>query len=83
MVSTFIGPGAIFLVIAGAFNALFALDMWYCILMLAVPVLGFMASCYYLDQKVQLKYVWFLSVMGIYWNPLLVKMVVTTFFALN
>ena len=57
MVSTFIGPGAIFLVIAGAFNALFALDMWYCILMLAVPVLGFMASCYYLDQKVQLKYV--------------------------
>ena len=62
MVSTFVGPGAIFLIIAGAFNALFHLSIWYCILILGVPVLLFMASCYYLDASVQLKFAKLLTV---------------------
>ena len=62
MVSTFIGPGAIFLVIAGAFNLLFALSIWYAILTLGIPVVLFMLSCYYLDAKVQLKFAKLLTV---------------------
>ena len=55
MVSTFIGPGAIFLVIAGAFNTLFGLSIWEAIGYNAVPVILFCIACYYLDAKVQLK----------------------------
>ena len=53
MVSTFIGPGAIFLIIAGAFNTVFKLDIWTAIMGNGVPVILFMIACYFFDSKYQ------------------------------
>ena len=56
MVATFIGPGAIFLVLSGALNVVGKIDIWTAILANGVPVILFMICCYYMDSKYQLMY---------------------------
>ena len=62
MVSTFIGPGAIFLVLAGALNTVFLIDIWTSILYNAIPVVLFMITCYFMDSKWQLSFAKLLTV---------------------
>ena len=62
MVSTFIGPGAIFMILAGAFNTVFLLDIWTAILYNAIPVVLFMIVCYCMDSKWQLSFAKLLTV---------------------
>ena len=62
MWSTFLGPGAIFLVLAGALNTVFKVSIWMAILYNGVPVFLFMLCCYFLPQKVQLSFAKLLTI---------------------
>ena len=55
MFSTFIGPGSIFMVLAGSLNTVFGVTYFPdAMLYNMVPVLLFCLACYYLDSKIQL-----------------------------
>lgn len=62
MVSTFVGPGAIFLILAGSFNTVFKMDIWDAIIANGIPVILFMLACYFLDQKIQLSFAKLLTI---------------------
>ena len=62
MMSTFIGPGAIFLVLSGALNTVMGLDIWTAILYNGIPVILFMFSCYFTKSKVQLSFAKLLTI---------------------
>ena len=54
MVGTFIGPGAIYMVLAGSLQIVFGLDIIVSLLINAVPIFAFSLACYYADSKFQL-----------------------------
>lgn len=47
MAATFIGPGAIYMVLAGALQIVFGLDIMVSILLNAIPIFFFCLACYY------------------------------------
>ena len=54
MVGTVLGPGTIFLMLVGAFNAAFSIANWDAFLYNLIPILLFMVVCFTLDSKIQL-----------------------------
>ncbi|XP_037075582.1 chitin synthase chs-2-like [Pollicipes pollicipes] len=54
MVGTVLGPGTIFLMLIGSFNAAFGISNWYSLLYNAIPVVIFMAACVTVNSKIQL-----------------------------
>lgn len=54
MVGTVLGPGTIFLMLVGAFNAAFKISNWNSFILNLVPIIGFMLVCYLAKSKVQL-----------------------------
>lgn len=53
MAGTILGPGTIFLMMVGALVSVFNTDIWTAFLWNFYPVFGFMAICYYCQQKYQ------------------------------
>jgi hypothetical protein len=47
MVGTFIGPGAIYMVLAGSLPVVFGVDNLFSIAINAVPIFLFCLACYY------------------------------------
>ena len=56
MFGTFIGPGGIFMMIAGACETVFGLSGLLALGLNLVPILLFMLACYYTDSKFQLAF---------------------------
>ena len=54
MVGTFIGPGAIYMVLAGSLQIVFGMDIIMSLFINAIPIFGFSLACYYADAKFQL-----------------------------
>ena len=54
MVGTFIGPGGIYMAIAGAVSKVFGVAAIYSLIYNAIPLLLFCIACYYTDSKFQL-----------------------------
>ncbi|GAB6026180.1 hypothetical protein CHUAL_012391 [Chamberlinius hualienensis] len=54
MVGTILGPGTIFLMLVGAFNAAFKIDNWTSFYANIVPILVFMIVCFIFNSKYQL-----------------------------
>ena len=54
MVGTFIGPGAIYMVLAGSLQIVFGMDIILSIFVNAIPIFLFCLCCYYTDGKFQL-----------------------------
>uniref|UniRef100_A0A182FS46 chitin synthase n=1 Tax=Anopheles albimanus TaxID=7167 RepID=A0A182FS46_ANOAL len=61
MFGTILGPGTIFLMMVGALVAVFRIDMWTSFLWNGIPLAGFMAICYWMEQKYQLVAAFFIS----------------------
>ncbi|KFB43652.1 AGAP001205-PA-like protein [Anopheles sinensis] len=61
MFGTILGPGTIFLMMVGALVAVFRIDIWTSFLWNGVPLAGFMAICYWMEQKYQLIAAFFIS----------------------
>ncbi|XP_065572052.1 chitin synthase chs-2-like isoform X2 [Artemia franciscana] len=51
---TVLGPGTIFLMIVGAFNAAFGLDLYRSFFINLIPIVAFMGVCFFAKQKWQL-----------------------------
>jgi chitin synthase len=56
MIGTILGPGTIFMMMTGAFNAAFKVPIMDAFVMNLVPLLLFMLVCYFMDSKIQLKF---------------------------
>lgn len=53
MVGTILGPGTIFLMMVGALVSVFSIDIWTSFLWNFLPLMSFMAICYFCKQKYQ------------------------------
>ena len=54
MIGTVLGPGTIFLMLVGAINSAFGLNMNDAFIYNLIPILGFMIVCYSLKTDMQL-----------------------------
>merc|ERR1711892_254401 len=54
MVGTFIGPGGIYMAIAGAVSKVFGVQSLYSLIYNAIPLFIYCLACYYTDSKFQL-----------------------------
>ena len=54
MVGTFIGPGGIYMAIAGAVSKVFGVQSLYSLIYNAIPLFVYCLACYYTDSKFQL-----------------------------
>ncbi|CAG0914900.1 unnamed protein product [Notodromas monacha] len=56
MIGTILGPGTIFMMMTGAFNAAFKIEIMDAFLLNGVPLLAFMLTCYFFDSQYQLMF---------------------------
>lgn len=61
MIGTVIGPGMIFLVIVGAVQVAFGVDLMTSLILNIIPIMAFILACFYLDSKIQLTFAQILS----------------------
>ena len=54
MIGTIIGPGMIFLVLVGAVQVAFSIDLITSLIINLIPIMTFILVCFYLDSKIQL-----------------------------
>ena len=54
MIGTFIGPGGIYMMIAGSMSKVFQMDPLNALLYNAIPIFLFCLACYYTNTKFQL-----------------------------
>ena len=55
MVGTVLGPGTIFLMLVGSFNAAFGISNWDSLLYNTIPVFIFMFACMTCSSKIQVR----------------------------
>ena len=54
MVGTFIGPGGIYMAVAGAVSKVFGVNSLNSLIYNSIPIIIFCFACYYTDSKFQL-----------------------------